>query len=182
MSKSDLNDKLSRESTLEGDGGLLSFTEDDFDQMREVSFAELSALCSNLSKGCEKQYLNVEAELFNKLSQYYKGKSKIIKETNFDDLIKLIQDDLNSKYPHAHNISTDEGDRGALRALTWGEKITKILNNLIARYEKQGDILLENTNVYVCEICGFIYIGDNIPDVCPICKVPNIKISQVKRG
>jgi rubrerythrin len=42
--------------------------------------------------------------------------------------------------------------------------------------------MLENTGVYVCTICGFIYIGDDLPEVCPVCKVPNWKFEQVKEG
>ena len=42
--------------------------------------------------------------------------------------------------------------------------------------------MLENTGVYVCTICGFIYIGDKLPDVCPVCKVPNWNLKRLKGG
>jgi len=149
---------------------------------RELSFGELSALCSNLSKGCEKQYLAEEADLFSTLSQYYKDKDEPIDEARFDDLTGLIQNDLSSNYSSANKIAARESDRGALRALTWGDKVTKILSSLLIRYAKQKDALLENTNVYVCEICGFIYIGDEPPAICPVCKVPNTKLAPIQRG
>ena len=41
-------------------------------EIRSLSFAEMSALCSNLSKGCEKQYKQEESDLFNQLSGYFK--------------------------------------------------------------------------------------------------------------
>ena len=48
------------------------------DGERELSFGELSALCSNLSKGCEKQYRPEEASLFMELAEYYQSKSVFI--------------------------------------------------------------------------------------------------------
>jgi len=41
---------------------------------RELSSGALSALCSNLAKGCEKQYRNEEADLFNELSKYFENR------------------------------------------------------------------------------------------------------------
>jgi rubrerythrin len=41
--------------------------------------------------------------------------------------------------------------------------------------------MLENTNVYVCEICGFIYVGDTPPEICPVCKVPSLKLRRVEK-
>lgn len=42
--------------------------------------------------------------------------------------------------------------------------------------------MIENTGVYVCTICGFIYIGDTPPDLCPVCKVQNWKFEKVEGG
>jgi len=36
--------------------------------LEELSLGEISAICSSLAKGCEKQRLTVEMEAFNKLS------------------------------------------------------------------------------------------------------------------
>lgn len=151
------------------------------DQMRELSFGEISALCSNLAKGCAKQYLPEEADLFNQLSEYYKNKAKPVKDAKLEDLLALIQQDLNSGYPTANSIAGKNADRGSLRAITWGEKVTKVLNSLIKRHETQQDAILHNTNIYVCEICGFVFIGDEPPDICPICKVPRDKLTQIQR-
>lgn len=152
------------------------------EKVRELSFKELSALCSNLSKGCEKQYRNEEADLFRQLAEYYDSKSPAASEAQISDLAALIEADLSSGYENANRRAAAVSDRGALRALTWGEKVTRILSSLLSRYEKQGETLLANTNVYVCEICGFVYIGDEAPEICPVCKVPNLKIAQIQRG
>lgn len=149
---------------------------------RELSFGEISALCSNLSKGCAKQYRAEEAELFNHLAEFYKVKSSAAVEGQLKDIAALIDQDLDSGYVHANLIAAGAADRGALRAVVWGEKVTRILKSILDRYEKQQDTLFENTHVYVCDICGFVYIGDELPDICPVCKVPNKKIIEVKRG
>ena len=154
----------------------------DEDMTRELTFGELSALCSNLSKGCDKQYRSEEAALFNLLSEYYKGKVKKLDYGQLSDIAALIQDNLNADYIEANEVSKEAMDRGALRSLAWSEKVTKILGSLLGRYEKQGNSLLENTHVYVCEICGFVYVGDETPDICPVCKVPKIKFIEIKRG
>lgn len=151
------------------------------DDARELSFGELSALCSNLSKGCEKQYRLEEAGLFAQLAEYYKSKSTPTAAAGFPRLASLIGQDLEDGYPAASAAAVNDADRGALRALVWGEKVTRILSSLLARYEKQKDALIENTNVYVCEICGFIYIGSEPPEVCPVCKVPRMKLRKIER-
>lgn len=152
------------------------------EDVRDLSFGELSAVFSNLSKGCAKQYRPEESNLFNQLAEYYRGKVEAVEEKDLGDLLALIQQDLESRYSTANGIATKNTDRGSLRALVWGEKVTKILRSLITRYEKQQDALLENTNVYVCDICGFVAIGDEAPDICPICKVPGTKITKIQRS
>lgn len=157
--------------------------EEHVEAMRELSVGELSALCSNLSKGCAKQYLPEAAVLFGELANYYQRKAKPTEGTlQVEALMDLIKQDLATGYPAASGIAGRHADRGALRALVWGEKVTKILLSLTKRYEAKQDALLENTNVYVCDICGFVFVGDAAPAVCPVCKVPNIKLAVVERS
>ena len=149
--------------------------------IRSLSFAEMSALCSNLSKGCEKQYKKEESDLFNQLAGYFKRKAGASEGKEFKDIKDLIKSDLELSYPSANNVIADSRDRGALRALVWSEKVTKILKTVLMRYDKNQNALLEETNIHVCEICGFVYIGEEPPDRCPVCKVPKIKIAKVQR-
>ena len=58
------------------------------------------------------------------------------------------------------------------------KKVTRMLQSLLTRYESEGDKMLENTGVWVCTVCGFVYIGDKAPDLCPVCKVPNWKFEK----
>lgn len=151
------------------------------EDMREMTYGELSALCSNLSRGCEKQYLSRESELFKKLSDYYDKKSKEKNEDNYniDALIDKINNDLETNYKKAREISEKEKDRGALRIITWGEKVTLILKPLLTSYQSKGEDSFKDKKIYVCDICGFIYVGNEVPSICPICKVPSFKILEI---
>ena len=148
--------------------------------IKELSPLEMSALCTNLARGCEKQYKAEEAALFMELADYFKSVSAPAENPGFRKLLELIEKDLEEAFPNANAVASEAKDRGALRALVWSEKVTRILKSLLARYQKEGDAMLENTGVYVCTICGFVYIGDTLPEVCPVCKVPNWKFEKVE--
>ena len=148
--------------------------------MKEMTSLEISALCTNLARGCEKQYKPAEAALFNELAGYFKTVSAPANDPEFDKLIALIEKDLEEIFPNANAVASDAKDRGALRALVWSEKVTRILKSLLTRYQKEGNSMLENTGVYVCTICGFVYIGDTLPEICPVCKVPNWKFEKIE--
>lgn len=147
-----------------------------------LSNGALKALCLNLSRGCEKQYRLEEAELFKKLADYYALRVKESSLSEFTDLTAALNDDLANTIVKAKALASELADRGSLRALTWDEKVSTILKSILTRYQSQNDALLSDNKVYVCEICGFIYIGNELMDICPICKVPNSKIHEVKRG
>ncbi|MFY9273301.1 MAG: rubredoxin, partial [Thermacetogeniaceae bacterium] len=139
--------------------------------VKEMAPLEISALCSNLARGCEKQYKPEEAALFNELAEYFKIAASPVNDPDFDQLLALIEKDLKEGFPNAKAAATIAKDRGALRALTWSEKVTRILKSHLSRYQKEGEAMLENTGIHVCTICGFVYIGDKLPEVCPVCKV-----------
>ena len=151
------------------------------DVMRQLSAEELGALCSNLQKACNKQLRSEEAALFGTLAAYYDKQRTNEKVQDYQRLLAAINADLSNGYAEANTAAEKANDRGAKRALLWGEKASKLLKALMVRYEKQGSALLENTNVWVCEICGFIYVGDNPPSLCPICKVPSFKIHPIQK-
>ena len=150
--------------------------------LRELSYGELSAVCSNLMKGCEKQYLSEEAGLFAKLADYFKSKAALPDEFSTYLLSQEVSEDLASKFPAAAAAADAAEDRGAKRALVWSEKVSRMMESLLDRYQEEPDFLTGHTNIYVCDICGFIYIGDAPPDICPVCKVPKLKITEIKRG
>lgn len=150
------------------------------DRLREMSFGEMADMCSNLQRGCEKQYLYKEAALFKELSDHYRSKTADVSDVADSDLLALINDNL-SRYDDANEAASKANDRGAKRVLLWSEKVGKVLQSLMERYGSEGSGMIANTNVYVCDICGFIYVGDEPPAICPICKVPSLKLLKVER-
>lgn len=152
------------------------------ESMHEMTFGELSAMCSNLELGCDKQQLQKEKELFGKLADYFEKKAGTETPGNQEELLKRVNEDLSREYVMAKQAAEEAGDRGAKRILVWSEKVTALLNALLNRYGKEGTEFIKNTKVYVCDICGFVYVGDVPPAICPICKVPSFKILEVERS
>lgn len=148
----------------------------------DYSTTELSAIFSNLSKGSEKQYDLELAELYNKLSIYYSGTPDSNVQLDFKDLKVMVEKDLDTNFLMANEISASHHDRGALRALKWSEQVSRMSNSHLKRLSQGSTDFLLDSNLYVCEICGFIHIGKEKPEICPVCKVPNIKMTQIKRG
>lgn len=139
-----------------------------------------AAILSNLQKACDKQFLTEESALFAQLATFFEGLAG--KEGAFSDLPGHIKTDLDHGIPAGFAAAREAGDRGASRALTWDEKVTKIQDSLLARYQKQGDAAFSNTNLYVCEACGFIFAGNQAPALCPVCKVPAFKFQEIRKG
>ena len=150
------------------------------DDLQELTPWQASALCSNLARGCEKQYKPEEAALFTQLADYFRSIAPPANAPDAEQLLALIESDLSDGIPAAHGLAAQAKDRGALRALVWNEKVTKILRSLLKRYQRQGDAMLDNTGVYVCVICGFVYVGDTPPALCPVCKAPQWKLEKVE--
>ena len=148
---------------------------------KELSPMEMSIICSNLARGCEKQYMPKESEDFKKLADFFGSKATPI-EGSMDDLLQLINNDLASYFPYGNEIANQKPDRGALRCQVWAEKVTRMLQSLLNRYQNEKDAMLENTGVYVCTVCGFVFIGDAPPTICPVCKVPSWKFEKIEGG
>ncbi len=148
---------------------------------KELSAMEMSIICSNLARGCEKQYLPKESENFKKLSEFFRSKAQPEDMASYEKLLELIEQDLSSGFPYGNVVAGKQPDRGALRCQVWAEKVTRMLQSLLLRYRTEGDKMLENTGVYVCTVCGFVYVGNEPPKLCPVCKVPDWKFEKVER-
>ena len=147
---------------------------------RELSPMELSVICSNLARGCEKQYLPEQEKGFRELAEFFRAKAEPTPEADMEMLLALVEKDLSAGYPYANSAASKGPDRGALRALVWSEKVTRMLHSLLTRYRSEGEKMLENTGVYVCSVCGFVYVGEAPPEICPVCKVPSWKFEYVE--
>lgn len=150
------------------------------EEMFRLSAGELSALCSNLARGCEKQYKPEESRLFGQLADYFAGITPEAEKADMEALSELLQKDVETGYETVRSTAEDKRDRGALRVCVWGEKVSLILNGLLRRYQNEGEAFLANTEIWVCTTCGFVYVGDNPPELCPVCKVPAWKFEKVE--
>ncbi len=148
-------------------------------ELKPLTAAETSALCTSLAKGCEKQYKPEQAEAFRKLAAWFRAQGGEGTGASFELLMEKISRDLESGFPAANAAGREKHDRGALRSLAWSEKVTRILKSLLDRYAREGDAMPADTGVYVCTVCGFVYVGEDLPEVCPVCKVPNRKFERI---
>ena len=64
--------------------------EEDIDDMEGLTVAQMSALCSNLAKGCEKQYMFKEMEKFNELADYFAAVSPPSEKDSIDDIAAIF--------------------------------------------------------------------------------------------
>ena len=83
-----------------------------------ITPAELSAICSNLARGCEKQYMDEERELFAKLAEHYASLVPPA-EGDFKALAEAVKTGADAALAAAKSAAAAQGDRGALRALVW---------------------------------------------------------------
>ncbi|MBS6196322.1 MAG: rubredoxin [Clostridiales bacterium] len=150
------------------------------EDMYKLSAGELSVVCSNLARGCEKQYRQEEAKLFGQLADYFAGITPEAEKADMEALSELLQKDVGDGYENVRSAAEDKKDRGAMRVCVWGEKVSLIMKGLLQRYQKEGEAFLANTEIWVCTTCGFVYAGDNPPKLCPVCKVPDWKFEKVE--
>ncbi len=150
------------------------------DSMQQLSIGQMAALCSNLARGCEKQYMPKESELFNELAEWFTSQTPKIHDATVESITAQLQQNINN-YPQVNEICVEQGDRGAQRVLGWSEKATRMLSSLMSRYQREGDHLLEDTEIWVCSVCGFVYIGKSAPEQCPVCKVPSWRFNKIER-
>lgn len=150
------------------------------ESMQQLSVGQMAALCSNLARGCEKQYMPEESALFNELAEWFTKHTPEIHDATVEAVSSQLQKDIQD-YPQVNETCIQQGDRGAQRVLGWSEKVTRMLNSLMSRYQREGDSMLIDNEIWVCSICGFVYIGKSAPDLCPVCKVPSWRFNKIER-
>ena len=147
----------------------------------EFSAIEMSVICSNLARGAEKQYMPEEQKRFETLAKFFLEEAA--GQTNVADknIGEMLDKDLSELYPAANESAAEASDRGAKRSLVWSEKVTTALKSVIARYGADGAKIPDDQSVYVCSVCGFVFVGKEPPAICPVCKVPAWKFEKSER-
>ncbi len=152
---------------------------EDEEDLEKLTIGQLSALCSNLARGCEKQYRKEEEESFRKLANFFASVTPEENDATVENLANILKEDINLNFKETNKVITENKDRGAMRATVWSEKVTRMLASLLIRYERDGEKLLEENDIYICTVCGFVYIGKDAPEKCPVCKVQKNKFLKV---
>ena len=147
---------------------------------QRLSPGAMAALFSNLARGCEKQYKPKEQALFMEIADYFAAAAPEVTEADEKLIARLVETDLAQRYPDLTAAAVQAQDRGTQRICVWGEKVTRMVQSLLSRYEKEGEAFLEGNDIWVCTVCGFIYVGKSVPALCPVCKVPDWKFEKIE--
>ncbi len=150
-----------------------------FGDAEKLNRGQMAALCTDLGRACEKQGKAEQAAKFALLAERFTALVSPEPEASPERLEALLSEEL-AAYPAVRAAADAQGDRGAARALVWGEKADRMLSYLLERYREKGEDLLAGTSVWVCTACGFVYIGDAPPEQCPVCRVPAWKFEKVE--
>jgi len=149
--------------------------------LQQLTIGQMAALCSNLARGCEKQYMPAEQALFTELADWFTAHTpKVDDDATVESITARLQQDL-TDYKALNETAARNSDRGAQRVCVWGEKVTRMLTVLMAKYQKEGEAMLDGTDLWVCSVCGFVYVGKSAPELCPVCKVPAWKFNKIER-
>ena len=147
-------------------------------ELQKLSAGQLAALCSNLARGCEKQYKAEESRLFTELADYFTSVTPAVEDATVESVAQALKEEIDA-YPTLKATAEAARDRGAQRVCVWGEKVTRMLSSLVNRYLKEGEKMLEGSQVWLCTVCGFVYVGEKAPELCPVCKVPAWKFEKI---
>jgi rubrerythrin len=152
-------------------------------------FDVMSMIFSNFAQVSEKQKKPNMERLFSLLAEscriqakktIQEGKEPADTRARLEKMQRLLQDELGGSYGAGLETAGKIGDRGVLRALTWGKKVNAIEAAVLKRFQKAGkEILKENEHFQVCQACGFIMTKDSPPDICPVCKAPASRFETI---
>ena len=150
----------------------------------DVPFEVLSLAFSNLQNAALRQQRPKLAKLLSALSQSFHIQALNARAGERVDSLASVQgqikEQLATDYKSSVQMATDLNERGALRALLWGQKVSVIQNSLIGRYLKRGAGILDgDVRIHVCEACGFAIIKGDVPDRCPACKAPSERFVSI---
>ena len=86
-----------------------------------ASAGELSVMCSNLARGCEKQYRPEEEALFRQLAEYFAARIPDVDDAGMEQLASMTARDLAEGYP-ALSGGTGKGRPGHPEDLYMGRE------------------------------------------------------------
>lgn len=90
--------------------------------------------------------------------------------------------EIEEMYPAYNAVASLQEEKGALRSIHYAqeaEKIHEALYNEAIETLKAGNDFRDGT-VYICPVCGYTHVGDDVPEKCPVCGVPKDKFKPFK--
>ncbi|MBW3004942.1 rubrerythrin family protein [Candidatus Woesearchaeota archaeon] len=85
-------------------------------------------------------------------------------------------------YPRFIAEAEKSEDNDAVRTFQWAIAAEKIHEG---EYEKALKAIKEKKDLepnpyHVCQVCGYTFTGDELPDICPVCSAPKDKFKEIK--
>ena len=144
----------------------------------KLSVGQLAALCSNLARGCEKQYRGKKRLCSPAWRSTLPRVRRRIRRPPWKPFLPLWQ--RTSKKAIPLSVQPPTPLRQGTKRSVYGRKGHKDAAFLLSQYESEGEAFLRDTPVWVCSVCGFVYVGGEPPEICPVCKVPSWKFDQIE--
>ncbi|NOZ61357.1 MAG: rubrerythrin family protein [Calditrichaeota bacterium] len=85
--------------------------------------------------------------------------------------------EVEEMYPAYDAIAKLQGEKDAERSIRYAVEAEKIHSKFYqdAKESAKKDKDMDVQSVYVCPICGYTHIDDDVPDNCPVCGVSSDK-------
>lgn len=85
--------------------------------------------------------------------------------------------EIEEMYPAYNAVATLQSEEGAKKSIYYAEEAEKIHRTYYGDAKKtvEKGVDLNIGNVYICPVCGWTHIGDDLPDNCPVCQAPKSK-------
>ncbi len=86
--------------------------------------------------------------------------------------------EVEEMYPAYNAIAELQKEEGAKKSIYYAIEAEKIHHKYYQDAKKSVDSGkdIDIGNVYICPVCGWTHIGDDLPDECPICKAAKAKM------
>jgi len=85
--------------------------------------------------------------------------------------------EIKEMYPAYDAIAKLQGEKGAQRSIHYAIEAEKIHTELYksAKEEVGNGKDMDISDIYICPVCGYTYVGENPPAKCPVCGFPGEK-------
>lgn len=105
-------------------------------------------------------------------SNHFKALKKLNStKENLGDAFRGETFEVEEMYPAYKEVAQLQGEKSAVRTTDWALRAEKthaeMYKEAKARAQKGEDI--EAQTIWICNVCGYTEVGENVPEVCPVC-------------